>query len=104
MRARYAAPHARAFAQAFLRGNGWGLGAMRLIGDNTWRIKGARFGAGGGQRFKFDVYSDWSRNFGDADGDGTADEGGADIPLAAGGGAYTVTFNDLTRRYSLARR
>ena len=96
MRARYAAPHTRAFPQVFLRGtgNGWGLGAMRLVGDNTWRIEGARFGAGGGQRFRFDVYGDWSRTFGDADGDGTADEGGA----------YTVTFNDLTRRYSLARR
>ncbi len=108
VRARYAAPHARAFPQVFLRGtgNGWGLGgAMRLVGDHTWRIEGVRFGAGGGfGRFKFDVYGDWSRGFGDADGDGTADEGGADIPVAADGGAYTVTFDDRTRRYSLVRQ
>ena len=50
------------------------------------------------------MYGDWSRSFGDADGDGTVDENGADIPVTAGEGAYTVTFDDRTRRYSLARQ
>ena len=105
VRARYAAPHASTFVQVFLRGtnNGWATTAMRLVGDHSWQLEGVHF-AGADARLKLDVYGDWSRNFGDDDRDGTADANGADIPVTAGAGAYTVTFDDRTMQYSVVKQ
>ncbi len=105
VRARYAAPYASTFVQVFVRGtsNGWGTGAMRLVGDHTWRLEGVRFADGSDERFKFDLYGDWSRNFGDDDRDGRADANGADVPVTAGAGAYTVTLDDHTMQYSVVK-
>jgi hypothetical protein len=106
VRARYAAPHASAFVQVFVRGtgNGWGTTAMRLVCDHAWRLEGAPFGAGAEERFKFDLFGDWSRNFGDDDGDGRADADGADIPIAAGQGSYAISFDDQTMQYAVVKQ
>jgi hypothetical protein len=63
-----------------------------------------QFAAGNDERFKFDVYGDWSRNFGDDDQDGTADANGADIPVTADAGTYAVTLDDRTMQYSVVRQ
>jgi glucoamylase len=106
VRARYGAPHASTFVQVFLRGtsNGWGTSPMRLIGDHAWRIEDVAFSAGAEARFKFDLFGDWARNFGDDDRDGTADPGGADIAVTAGEGAYTITLDDRTMRYAVVKQ
>jgi hypothetical protein len=106
VRARYAAPHASTFVQVFVRGtgNGWGTTAMRLVGDHAWRLEGVPFGAGAKERFKFDLFGDWSRNFGDDDGDGRADAHGADIPITAGEGSYAISFDDRTMQYEVVKQ
>ncbi|HET6521582.1 MAG TPA: glucan 1,4-alpha-glucosidase [Geminicoccaceae bacterium] len=105
VRDRYAAPHQKTFVQVFLRGtgNGWGVTAMRLVGDHSWRIEGVPFGGAPDERFKFDLYGDWSHNYGDNEGDGAADYFGADIGITGGGGSYTITFNDDTKAYTVAK-
>jgi glucoamylase len=102
-RARYAARPASGLVQVFVRGtsNGWGLTPMRLTADHEWRAE-IRF-SGPEARFKLDVYGDWSMNFGDSDHDGTAELGGGDIAVPEGDGLYAITFDDRTRRYTMAR-
>ena len=56
---------------------------------------------GNNLRFKFDRFGDWSENYGDTDGDRIAERSGADIPLDAGAGSYTIRFNDQSLAYSL---
>jgi glucoamylase len=106
VRDRYAAPYERAFVQVFLRGtnNDWGVSPMRLIGDHSWSIEDVRFEGGPNERFKFDLYGDWSHNYGDNDGDGTGDYFGADIPITTGAGSYTITFNDATKGYTVVKQ
>jgi glucoamylase len=97
---------ARAVPQVFLRGthNNWGVSAMRLVADHTWRIEGVIFAGVPEDRCKFDIYGDWSHNYGDQlPGDGTADRAGADIPVTAGPGSYTITFNDSTKAYLISK-
>jgi glucoamylase len=105
VRERYAAPHASALAQVFVRGtnNGWGMSPMRLVGDHSWRIERVRFGNAADERFKFDVYGDWSQNYGDDGGDGRLEEFGADIPITGGAGRYAISFDDQTKRYTVAK-
>ena len=75
---------------------------MRLVADHTWRIEGVIFAGAPQDRCKFDIYGDWSHDYGDhLPGDGTADRTGADIPVTAGPGAYTITFNDSTNAYTI---
>jgi alpha-amylase len=75
---------------------------MDLVDDFTWRTTQI-FGSAGNERFKFDVYGDWSVNFGDNESDGMADRTGADIPITQGAGSYTITFNDQTKAYSVVK-
>jgi hypothetical protein len=63
-----------------------------------------RFGGGPDEGFKLDVYGDWSRDFGDDNGDGLADAQGGNIRVTGGEGAYTITFDDRTRRYTVAKQ
>ncbi len=98
--------YGKTLPQAFLRGTGndWKLTPMTLTADHTW--KGTMsFGGGGQERFKFDVYGDWSHEYGDsAPPDGVADRGGADVAIAGGAGSYEITFDDESRAYSVSRR
>jgi Glycosyl hydrolases family 15 len=105
VRERYATPYARTLVQVFVRStnNGWGISPMRLVGDHSWRIEGVRFDGAANERFKFDVYGDWSQNYGDDGGDGRLEEFGADIPITGGAGRYTISFDDQIKRYTVAR-
>lgn len=93
---------AHVYPQVYFRGtpNSWATTPMSLVADYTWQA-GVSFGSAPSERFKFDIYGDWSLNFGDNNGDGIADQWGADIYPANGAGEYTITFNDLTQAYTV---
>ena len=90
----------KTYNQVFFRGtpNGWGTTAMTLVSNYVWEVE-AVFGPGSNERFKFDVFGDWSLNFGDNNADFIADQSGANIMIQQGSGTYTIRFNDQTRRY-----
>lgn len=97
--------HKKTFSQVFFRGtpNGWGITTMNLVADFTWEIT-ITFGSGNYERFKFDLYCDWSHNYGDnPPQDGVTDQNGADIPITEGAGSYTITFNDQSKAYTVIR-
>lgn len=106
VRARYSGDgHKKTFSRVFFRGtpNNWGTTPMRLISDFTWAIT-VPFGSATNERFKFDLYCDWSHNYGDnPPQDGTADRTGQDIPITGGAGSYTITFNDQTKAYTVVK-
>jgi hypothetical protein len=89
--------------QMYLRGthNGWAAGPMTKVAGarDLWTAE-ARFAGQPSPRFKFDVTGDWSENYGDADRDGIADRGGADITVPRDN-VYTITFDALTKRYTV---
>ncbi|BBM01747.1 alpha amylase C-terminal domain-containing protein [Microbulbifer sp. GL-2] len=89
------------FSQLNFRGtaNNWGAQAMTLIGDNIWRTT-VMFDGGNNQRFKFDISTDWSENYGDNNADGILELGGNDIYTSVAG-TYIVEVNDKTLGYSL---
>ena len=81
-------------------GPSWDPGRpMTLIDDNLWV---ANFGINLNwiEEMKFDVYNDWTVNFGDDNADGIANAGGANIPLPVEPGSYRVYFDDSTNVYS----
>jgi glucoamylase len=92
------------YAQLYFRGtpNGWSTTPMTLVADFTWSTI-QTFGSASNERFKFDVNGDWALNFGDNQPDGTADQTGADIRITQGPGAYTITFNDQTKAYTVVK-
>ncbi|ACE84702.1 S8 family serine peptidase [Cellvibrio japonicus] len=87
--------------QVYLRGdvNQWGTSSMQLVADNLWEIEITQ-AANSDYRFKFDVYGDWSINYGDNQGDGLADLYGSDISLPAPGN-YRIRFNDNSLQYQI---
>ncbi|WP_225412589.1 carbohydrate-binding module family 20 domain-containing protein [Stigmatella hybrida] len=95
--------YTKTYPQVYFRGtaNNWGATAMTLVANNTWRTT-ATFGATTTERFKFDIYGDWTLNFGDTQRDGIAESGGGDIPISQAG-TYTLTFNDSTLAYTAQR-
>lgn len=90
-------------SQVYERGtnNGWSTTTMTLVDSSTcqWQTS-VNFGSGTNERFKFDIYGDWSQNYGDNNGDGFVDANGADIPITAGAGLYTITYNESTGAYT----
>ncbi|MGM0508580.1 MAG: carbohydrate-binding module family 20 domain-containing protein [Fusobacteriota bacterium] len=74
--------------------NNWEKTAMNLVADNTWELE-----INGLNSFKFDVYGDWSLNFGDDNSDGIADQSGDNIDFNDYG-TYVLSFNDATKEYS----
>ncbi|WP_276324727.1 C25 family cysteine peptidase [Orenia marismortui] len=89
------------YDQVYFRGtpNSWDTTAMKLVDDYTWETT-VTFTDN--SRFKFDIYGDWSLNFGDNDNDGYGDENGSDI-YVYDAGTYKVTFNDNTKQYTLSK-
>ncbi len=75
---------------------------MQLVADHEWSVE-VTTGASGKERFKFDVYGDWGLNFGDNDGDQTADRSGKDIALPADQ-TVLIHFNDLSKFYWVEER
>ena len=95
---------ASTYDHVFLRGtfNEWRTTGMTLIDDHTWQTT-VMFSGALDDSFKFDIYGDWSLNFGDDDGDGIADQNGDNIPIDEGAADYTITFDDSTRTYTVVR-
>ena len=79
--------------------NGWGASAMTLIKDNTWQLQ-VSFNGEPNQRFKVDVFGDWSQNYGDTNGDGSLEQSGSDIYTSVIGD-YVLSVNDSNLSYSL---
>jgi hypothetical protein len=97
-------PYAAAFPSLFVRGtvNSWQSTPMTLVADHEWSVQ-IESGAAADERFKFDVFGDWSVNFGDNEGDQIADTDGRDIPIAKGA-PLTVHFNDESSFYWIEER
>ncbi len=94
------------FDTLFLRtANRWGTAdPMELIANNVWEGFTGTWRSSANQ-IKFDVLGDWSINYGDDDGDGTADLGGGNIFI---NGCYnfdctsvSVRFDDSDNSYAL---
>lgn len=94
---------AAGFPKMYVRGtmNGWGKTPMKLVADNLW-VAEVTTGEGE-QGFKFDVYGDWRKNFGDDDGDQLWNAGGADIALESNQ-ILRISLNDLSGFYYAERR
>ncbi len=88
----------------YLRGthNGWGGTAMKLVDNNIWQGT-ATFDGSATARFKFDVYANWSEDYGDSNKDFIAERSGGDIYPSQGAGEYRIRFNDKSRIYSLEK-
>ncbi|MFM7203845.1 MAG: carbohydrate binding domain-containing protein [Myxococcota bacterium] len=93
-----------AYPQLYFRGtaNAWATTGMKLVADHLWQVD-VRFTGGSSDRFKFDVYGDWKVNFGDTNKDGVAEQGGADIYVTLGQGDYRITFEDVSKKYTVSR-
>lgn len=72
---------------------------MELVADNTWQVT-ISFDGQMEQRFKFDVSSDWSQNYGDTNSDGVLEQSGGDISTPVSG-SFVVEVNDSTLAYSV---
>jgi len=75
---------------------------FNLVADNTWELAEAELQPG--DNYKFAEYPNFmGRNWGDNEGDGIAEEFGANILFPAGeqGAFYSITFNEKTLEYSL---
>jgi hypothetical protein len=67
---------------------------------DIWTIGNVSFGNTATERFKFDVYGDWTKNYGGTGLEGTAVPGGGDIAVQAGK-TYDITFNEKTLYYKV---
>ncbi len=88
------------FGQLFLRGsfNQWGTLAMTLVRDNVWSVS---LSLEANTNMKFDVFGDWSQNYGDDNpGDDIADFDGDNIVVIQAGD-YVIEFNDETLTYAI---
>ena len=73
-----------------------------MVNDYVWSTTQS-FGVSANERFKYDIYGDWSLNFGDNQPDGVADQTGADISVTDGPGLYTISINDQTKAYTVTK-
>ena len=87
-------------ASLYFRGtpNNWGSTAMVLVDDYIWEVT-VNFDGQADQRYKFDVLGDWSRNYGDNNGDGTLDSSGDDIYTDVNA-TCVLRVNDSTLTYT----
>lgn len=90
------------FPQLFVRGtfNNWGVNRMAYIGFNTWEVI-VSFNGNHDERFKFDVYGDWRKNYGDDGADGSLELNAGDINLPHANGKYRIKFFQDTLHYSV---
>ncbi|MCB0587955.1 MAG: SusF/SusE family outer membrane protein [Phaeodactylibacter sp.] len=73
--------------------------SFSLVADNTWVLPEVLLKTG--DKFKFAEYSSFmGRNWGDAEGDGVAEEFGDNIEFTESDAIYKVVFNDKTLEYS----
>lgn len=87
----------------FLRGtfNEWESREMTCRSDGMWIVDDVIFELSQSDepRFKFDVYGDWTENYGDNEGDGTSEAGGEDI--AVNEGRYFIRFDYINGEYGI---
>ncbi|MNZ66809.1 Microbial collagenase precursor [compost metagenome] len=89
-----------------LRGthNAWGNTPMQVDANRIWSAIINLTGAGdatGAQRFKFDVFGNWTENYGDNEGDGIADKGSTKDIYLSGIGQYRVSLKESDLSYTL---
>ncbi|MDO2949431.1 alpha amylase C-terminal domain-containing protein [Aeromonas simiae] len=94
------------FSSMNLRGthNTWGNTPMTVSEDRVWSAIVTFSGAGdttGAQRFKFDVFGNWTENYGDNEGDGIADKGSQKDIFFNGTGKYRVSLKESDMSYSI---
>lgn len=77
--------------------NDWGAAPMTINADGLWE---ASINIQLNDQFKFDVYGDWSENYGDNNADNIADSFGENI-VAGLSGNVIITFDDITFEYAL---
>lgn len=82
--------------------NNWASTEMTLIADYTWQVE-VSFGASSNEQFKFDVFGDWRKNFGDNGSDGSFELNGADIDIREGEGTYRITLFDNSNSYTVTK-
>ncbi|TAA45208.1 CotH kinase family protein [Corallincola spongiicola] len=97
-----------AYPTVYYRGvtNDWGASLMTQVSADVWRItvnSDEATNASGDPRFKFDIYADWSHNYGDNDADGMVEEGGNSIHFGDGFGEYQITFFAADGRYEVVK-
>ena len=96
------------FSSMNLRGtsNGWASTAMTVDANRVWSADVTFTGAGdatGVQRFKFDVYGNWTENYGDTEADGIADKGSTKDIYFNGVGKYRVALKESDLSYTLTQ-
>ena len=77
---------------------------MTVDANRVWSATLTLTGNGdatGAQRFKFDVFGNWSENYGDNEGDGIADKGSSKDILVSGAGSYRITLNESDLHYTV---
>ena len=85
------------YPQLYFRGGptAWTSSPLSRIEDYTWSTLVYFAGT---TDFKFDAYDDWSRNFGDNNGDGVIDLNGANLTVNTAG-SIQITVNTQTGQY-----
>jgi glucose/arabinose dehydrogenase len=81
--------------------NNWNNQVMTLDAKNCRWTTTLQFSGNGPHKLKFDAAGDWVTNYGDNNQDGIANTYESDI-IVSQLGTYTVTFNDVTKQYTLA--
>ncbi|MGE6161402.1 alpha amylase C-terminal domain-containing protein [Aeromonas salmonicida] len=94
------------FSSLNLRGthNTWGNTAMQVDANRIWSAIINFTGAGdtsGAQRFKFDVFGNWTENYGDNEGDGIADKGSTRDIYFNGAGQYRIALKESDLSYTV---
>ena len=94
------------FSSLNLRGthNVWGNTAMQVDANRIWSAIINFTGAGdtsGAQRFKFDVFGNWTENYGDNEGDGIADKGSTRDIYFNGAGQYRIALKESDLSYTV---
>ncbi len=95
------------FPSLFIRGtqNAWATTALTVNPTTrVWAADVTFTGAGdatGSQRFKFDVYGNWTENYGDTGADGVLDKASTSDILFSGVGKYHVEVDEKTMKYTL---
>ncbi|PTY04910.1 hypothetical protein DB347_19655 [Opitutaceae bacterium EW11] len=80
--------------------NSWATTPMTKTGT-VWSVTNVLFGTSTNERFKFDVYGDWSQSYGGSGLSGAAVQGGPDIRVP-GAGPYSIRFDEASLSYTVA--
>ena len=97
------------FTSMYFRGtsNSWAAAPMTVDATTrVWSTEVTFTGAAdstGTQRFKFDVYGNWTENYGDTEADGIADKGSTKDIYFSSVGKYKVSLKESDMSYTLTK-